>query len=856
MKKVDIIIPIYNAYDDLKICLESLYRNTDLQQNRLVLINDNSSDNRIRPFLEEQNRENVIVIHNKENKGFSNNINIGMSQSSENDVILLNSDTILTKNWVEKMLACAYRSQEIGTVTPLSNNATLCSVPNLFEENVLPEGLSVDEAAAMVEECSLKKYPRISVAHGFCMLVKREVIDLIGKFDAETFGRGYGEENDFCNRAEQMGYINVMCDDTYIYHSGTKSFVSAEKAKYIEEHQKILYERYPAQMKANEKHCQMNPNKLIGENVRRYWDTHNGKRNIFYLLHSDFREGAENNIGGTQMHVKHLKDELKYKNNIFVAAMDGHYLQVTAYVGESEYVYRFFVGERNRFFRFHDRRIAELFGKLLVAFNIDLVHIHHVLTTSLDIFYEAEKLNIPIVFTAHDFFTICPNINLRNHAGRICYESDDAACKECLKDCAQIYNQDSYIQLWRKKFHGVLDLCDAIVAPSQSTKDIVGRYYPDLNEKIQVIQHGLDITESLNIKDYIVKVQKSVTIKEYKAYEKQGHLILRGALDVKDNFVLDKMGRMLIALDDSAEGSVVPAYLSENYCFKVWIPCRKIKMGKGKISFYFLQSDGTLLQFGKEEYSVHSHSEKEKMNVAFIGGISELKGSKIIREIVSRSKLPVEWYIFGNIGDADLLLYENDNLVKIGKYNQNDIRTLFKLYDIDAVCILSVWPETFSYTLSEVLCAGIPAVVTDIGALSERIKSYQVGKLVGLENAAADILDYLKEMCNDEGKLEEEKKLCKALIMKTVSQMGEDYQELIESVLKNRLSRYSVEYDKELIWNGMENFLEYGKKSIGSINDDYIEAVTSSYTWKLVVWALNIKIPFKDKLYKLFVERK
>ena len=242
-KNVDIIIPIYNAYEDLKLCLESIYKFTNLQYHRLILINDNSPDERIRQFLDGQQREGVIVIHNSVNKGFSNNINIGMAQSDNNDVILLNSDTVVTENWVEKLLECAYSDKSIGTVTPVSNNATLCSVPQFCEENTLNEGMSIDDAGEIVERCSFKAYPRITVAHGFCMLVKREVIDCIGNFDAETFGRGYGEENDFCNRAEQAGYHHVMCDNTYIYHSGTKSFISKEKEEYIKAHERILRER-------------------------------------------------------------------------------------------------------------------------------------------------------------------------------------------------------------------------------------------------------------------------------------------------------------------------------------------------------------------------------------------------------------------------------------------------------------------------------------------------------------------------------------------------------------------------------------------------------------------------------------
>lgn len=264
---VDIIIPIYNAFEKLQRCLQSVYANTDLTENRLILIDDKSSDKRVEPYLDSQISDNIMVIHNDTNKGFSNNINLGMKQSEDRDVILLNSDTVVTQHWVEKIVKCAYSDNSIGTVTPLSNNATICSVPRFCEENTLPEGIDIDQMAAIVEKCSLRKYPRITVANGFCMYIKREVINTIGHFDAETFGKGYGEENDFCNRAEQMGYIHVMCDDTYIYHSGTQSFTSEEKMIYIKEHERILYERYPKQMRKNAIYCKINPNRWVGRNI-------------------------------------------------------------------------------------------------------------------------------------------------------------------------------------------------------------------------------------------------------------------------------------------------------------------------------------------------------------------------------------------------------------------------------------------------------------------------------------------------------------------------------------------------------------------------------------------------------------
>ena len=256
---VDIIIPIYNAYDDLVKSIDSVKKWTNLSDNRLILIDDCSPDERMRPYLNSLKDDNTLVIFNEKNQGFSGNINLGMMQSQDNDVLLLNSDTIVTKRWLEKIVECAYSDEAIATVTPLSNNATLCSVPNFCEENTIPEGFTIDSFADLIETISMNLYPVIPVANGFCMFVKREIIRKIGMFDAETFGRGYGEENDFCHRAEQIGYHHVMCDNTFIFHSGTSSFLSEEKKRYIEEHDKILKERYPDQVQIVTEHCRDNP---------------------------------------------------------------------------------------------------------------------------------------------------------------------------------------------------------------------------------------------------------------------------------------------------------------------------------------------------------------------------------------------------------------------------------------------------------------------------------------------------------------------------------------------------------------------------------------------------------------------
>lgn len=284
-QQIDIIVPVYNGLEDLKKCVESVKKNTDLNRHRLILVDDKSPDRNVLPYLKSVESEAIHVIESPVNKGFSASVNKGM-QYSDRDVILLNSDTIVTKGWVEKIVACAYFKRAAATVTPLSNAATLCSVPEFLQDNALPCGYDAEKMGALVEHCSIRRYPRVTVAVGFCMFIKREVIEKIGYFDAETFGKGYGEENDFCHRAEQQGYQHLMCDDTFIFHKGTASFDSEEKRMLLEEHERILRERYPAYIERNGQYCMKNPNRDLQENIKLYLKLNYASEGKLYLTDS------------------------------------------------------------------------------------------------------------------------------------------------------------------------------------------------------------------------------------------------------------------------------------------------------------------------------------------------------------------------------------------------------------------------------------------------------------------------------------------------------------------------------------------------------------------------------------------
>lgn len=218
-----VIIPVFNAFEKLEACLASVSR-TLPPEAKVLLIDDASTDERIRPFLQawvdEAGQSRSLISHD-ENRGFVATVNHGM-RGVETDVVLLNSDTEVTHGWLQNLAQCLDSDNSIATATPWSNNGEIVSIPGFCVANPVPA--DPDRVASVINSCGQAVYPDMPTAVGFCMAISLNAIKNIGLFDEETFGLGYGEENDFCQRAEQAGLRNVLCDDTYVIHHGGASF--------------------------------------------------------------------------------------------------------------------------------------------------------------------------------------------------------------------------------------------------------------------------------------------------------------------------------------------------------------------------------------------------------------------------------------------------------------------------------------------------------------------------------------------------------------------------------------------------------------------------------------------------------
>ena len=246
---VEIVVCVHNALADVQRCLESVLRHT-AQPYRLILADD-GSDPPTRDFLAAFASQQPLatLLRRDEATGYTFAANRGLGHSTAPFVVLLNSDTIITDGWLDRLVACVDSDPSTGIVGPLSNTASYQSIPALstgddWAENPLPEGWQIDRWAEEIGGHSARHYPEMPLLNGFCLLIRREVIDAIGYFDEDAFGAGYGEENDYCLRARAAGWRLALADDAYVFHAQSRSYSHSSRRELSERAGRILTERY------------------------------------------------------------------------------------------------------------------------------------------------------------------------------------------------------------------------------------------------------------------------------------------------------------------------------------------------------------------------------------------------------------------------------------------------------------------------------------------------------------------------------------------------------------------------------------------------------------------------------------
>ena len=465
---VDIIVPVYRGLMDTQRCLESVLSASYTVSWRLIVINDCSPEPEITQWLRSFALKDprIVLLENPQNLGFVATVNRGMSQSAENDVILLNSDTEVANDWLDRLCRAALGQPRVASVTPFSNNATIFSYPGFCKTNDLPLGLDTADLDGIVAKYLAGKTVEVPTGVGFCMYIARACLQEVGLFDVANFGKGYGEENDFCVRAQNAGWKNLHALDVFVRHAGGVSFGDSKSARELQAMETLrrLHVDYEREVQT---YVQQDPVALARFTIDLARILVPDRPVVLNVVH--------NREGGTLRHVQELAEALGDQVTFLrLSPVPGGV--VIRLEGEQENFELCFA-------------LPKDFSSMLNAMRllrVAHIHFHHLLGHVPEIAELPSLLGITHDFTAHDYYSYCPQISLTDYTDRYCGEEGLEQCRKCLKRCPAPNGES--IDSWRDRQAPLLAMARYVISPSADAAQRLQKFAPTAN--IKVVAHS------------------------------------------------------------------------------------------------------------------------------------------------------------------------------------------------------------------------------------------------------------------------------------------------------------------------------------------------------------------------------
>ena len=478
---IDIILPVYDGFEFLVPLFDSLAR-ADSSPFRLLICDDGSPDPRIWPLLEEQavRFPNAVLLKNTSNLGFVGTVN-RLFEHVDHDFVLLNSDVQVPRFWLERLIGPILDDPTVASVTPFTNAGAICSFPRFFEDCEIPAGMDVDSVDAVLARLKGLPPPELSSGVGFCMAIRLAVARQLGLFDP-AFGRGYREENDWCRRAQLVGYRHVLAPNLFVQHKHGGSFPSAERQALADRNEIILRRRYPDLFDYYVDYIQRDPLGPLREFLELQVLAFRAGKPVFVMVDNVIEGGAQ--AYSRELTANKLQAEipvLKLIDDFRTGELRAHWL----HSGEERVLYY---------------QNYQEWGRVLAGIEVSEVFLENIYSfrQPMELLGWLAKLpgsqDLSVTVAVHDYFMLCPSLFLINAQRRYCDLPPPETCERCR---AQLHTDfptgADTIADWRAVWGTALRRADRILVFSDASAKLLTRIYPFCREKIDLKPHSLSL---------------------------------------------------------------------------------------------------------------------------------------------------------------------------------------------------------------------------------------------------------------------------------------------------------------------------------------------------------------------------
>ncbi len=467
VRRLSVIIPIYRDVAVTRACIDSVLRQRNPEADAVILLNDCSPDAGMADMLEPFAQvPNVFLLSNPQNCGFVQSVNRALGFCRSGDVVLLNSDTLIFDGGLDELWRAANSANDIGTATALSNNATIFSYPHPLQAACVLDDASWSELAAVALREQAGRTVDVPTGHGFCMLIRRAILDRQPRLN-EKFGRGYGEENELCLRAADLGYRHVAAIGAFVEHRESVSF-GGDKDDLLKlnlPQLEAMFPEYTPTIMEFQKSDELRRARWALDAYRLRKAADAGVR--FALM-------VENWLGGgTARAARDIEAAVGYgaARKLRLCCNEDGTIELQA--SEPRLQASFLAEETGPLF------------DLLEAAGVELVVIHQLLGFGAA-FIEAlgpYATGRRCVYFVHDFYALCPRVNMIDAIGQFCEGADAERCARCVA-LGGSHEGSRLGELapaeHRALFARALGSMEHLIAPSGDCARQIARVFPEL----------------------------------------------------------------------------------------------------------------------------------------------------------------------------------------------------------------------------------------------------------------------------------------------------------------------------------------------------------------------------------------
>jgi len=494
---VTIAVAVYNGGELVRRCLESVIAHRGAA--RVIVIDDASPDPATREILDGFSRSGSIeLVRHETNRGYTRTANHALDLAGDDDIVLLNSDTEVGPLWWQRLRWVAYSSERVATVSAASDNAGAMAIPRPGVENEWGHWLAWDEVSRWVARRQRIWDQDVPTAHGFCMYIRRQAADDIGYFDAQAFPRGYGEENDFSLRGTSRNWRHAWAPHVIVKHAKGVSFGS-ERESLMASARATVVSRFPDyENRVRRWRAHAGTQRLI-ESAALHQEELNTRASVLprvlYVIH---RAG-----GGTPATNADLMNGLADRQESYLLEAAGGQKVILSEMrgGELKVIEQWVPKTRFNVADGWREDYASYFAGLLTRLGIELVHVRHLINQPLTTVPRVCRLmGVRMILSTHDFYSICPTVHLLDenlvHCGGVCTPGH-GRCTLTTTFIAEAPHplKHSWVNIWQDRARTVLDIAETVIATTESAAQLHAKVYPEYEQKIQIVEHGRDVSE-------------------------------------------------------------------------------------------------------------------------------------------------------------------------------------------------------------------------------------------------------------------------------------------------------------------------------------------------------------------------